>query len=353
MKAKIVSLGAVLLFAFYSQFDYQPGSWVSFCGYAQEGYFGYPMPGIVGLIQLGYLLGSVNILMLSLSLVAYLSTIVLFYKLFEVKPNYWHIILFLPLAAIMAVKTNHALTPFFLIAAGYLFKKERFWASALVASLAYWFRSELILAPFLYGLIARKKEFILVPLVSVGLWFSITGQTGTTNNGAVLYISQFVTKNPWNKEATDAEAFDLAEKWGAGHAWKPETQSIFLWRILALIREDPGQFVKSTLAKIGRVPFTRLYIANGEFGGFLMGALGVLFSAVIWFPLLFKRHLTSFWVFVLVFPLSELLIGGIASTMITNNTYLFLAGNALYFYSIPEDTQHQLYRWRLKRSLHE
>jgi len=325
MKRPILLAGFFAIFAWYAQYGYQPESFRGYIELAQGDYYGYPMPGIIGLIKIGLALGSIDWFLLAVSTFAYAGTIFLFFKVFDLEPNLFYVPLFIPVAAIMSVKSNHALTPFIFMLSAYLFKREKIWASAVTASLAYWFRSELVLMPVIYGLVSRRWQYLAVPLVFIGIWFSITGQAGTTNNMAVFYIAQV--------NGDDGDAFKLADEYGTAYAWRPEAQSAFFWRSMSVIRSDKYMFVERSLYRMARVFLSRLFVAKEYFGGWISAAVAATVLILLWFPAFTRVRLSPVGVYVMTFALCQLPIAAFSgNTTITNATYLFLLGNAVKFY---------------------
>ena len=333
MRYAILILSVILLYALWWNLEYQEGTFRGTADHYLQNYHGYPEPLYALMVWAGVESGNVYTFLWWLGLALTLATVPIFYKTFNLAPDWWHSILFIPAIAVLATRSSQGPVVLLFLLAYRFFKERLLWESALMSTLAGFFRSELLLMPLLFGVLGRRREFILLPILAIGIWWGISGYPVKSNGLAVVYINLgFSQDNPYGSVATDSVAYKVASQWnGNPDAWHPDNGKIFLWRILAKVREYPLYFTIDSLRKIGRFFVTRLWVGDEHMGrfGIVFKVARVLFLILLWIPFFQKRVLDADSLMLSTYVISWLIIGAfVGGTAVLNASYLLMLGYA-------------------------
>lgn len=327
---KYVLIAVVVLYVLWWNLEYQEGTFTGTANVYVKDYNGYPEPLYAFMVWAGVKSGNAYTFLWWLGLVLTISTVPLFYRSFKVVPKWWHGVLFIPAIAVLATRSSQGPAVFFVLLAYYLYKERFYFESACIATVAVFFRSELLLMPLLLGVVSRK-EYLIVPIVAIGLWWGISGYPVKSNGMAVAYINLgFSSDNPYGLALSDSAADKTSREWGGKpDPWHRDNAKIFFWRYLAQVREHASYFVMDSFRKIARIFVTRLWVGEENMASwyswaFKAGRVVLLMS--LW-VLFFARSKD---VFINVFVLSHLVLAAfVGGTLIINGVYLLMLGSVM------------------------
>ncbi len=255
----------------------------------------YPIWGYVFLQIPGIIMGSPQFWTLFIQFCASILGVVLFYKLFEIKEKYWHILFFLPYFALCSIKTADGLVSILLIAYSYFF--VAYFSTKEIRNLHYlWFvlavlvnlRSEYIYLPLFQTLFFfiyfknRLKYFkinaILLTIAFVAMlpWairsYAINQEVrfNSSNGGAVMYISLGqLPQNKWGITPTDSTAYAIAAANGIDDPFTPEADKLFQQLTKEAISGNSFEFIKKMAYNAIKVFANGVY--TGEYANYFLG----------------------------------------------------------------------------------
>ncbi len=254
----------------------------------------YPMWGYNFLVGV---LGLQDYLVLIAQFLLCLFSISIFYKMFDLTPRYWHILLFLPFIALMSVKWPDAVVGSLLIFYAYYFIRyldSRSWKDILISGIVFGvlanFRSEYFFLPlFLILLVVlprfknRRKTLVsaclavfAIQLIFLLPWairyYNHNGEFKfvSTNGGAVFYISLGqAPDNPWGIVPLDKTAYDIAEREKFDNPYSPKADAYFRSKAKENIAEYPWAYTKKVARNIAKAFTGGVY--TGEYANFFIG----------------------------------------------------------------------------------
>ncbi len=255
----------------------------------------YPLWGYPVLLLPGAALGVPELFALAMQFGFMVAAVYYFYKLFDLKAEYWHLFVLIPFIALMSVKWADAVIGAMIIPYFYYIKRYTqtgragfVFVAGLVLGIGANFRSEYLflpLAQFLFSCFTGKSNIgkslklnigilgiVLVCLLpwAIRSWINSGEFRFTaTNGGAVSYISLGqLPNNAWGIKAVDSTSHAIAKYRGIADPYSEKGDSLFQELTREKIKQNPAEFAKK-MAYNGLQILTR-GVYTGEYGNAFM-----------------------------------------------------------------------------------
>ncbi len=255
----------------------------------------YPIWGYSLFCSLGLTIGYPIFTTLFLQGLLTLVGVLTFYKISEIAPKIWHLILFLPFISLMSVRWPDAIVAVLLLMFSFCFIKflvKPQWIDAILGGLVWGitlnFRSEYIYFPFVAIAIIvvfyRKYLIRTITFCSITLLSSIIFmlpwairsdannagfRTGATNGGLVLFTSLGqLPHNPWDITPTDQYGEEVVKSHGINDPYSPQGDSVLVKAFVEDIYSKPISFAEKVGYNFASIFLRGLYV--GEYSRFFM-----------------------------------------------------------------------------------
>ena len=254
----------------------------------------YPLWGYTFIASIDVLLNAGNYFVLAIQAILCLIGIFYFYKLFKVKPKFYHLFFFIPYIAVFSVLWPDCIVLFLFIIFIYGLVKYFEKGSTkylIISGISFGvlsnFRSEyLYFLPFmilLYFTRTDKKKIsktflaVLFALIVFLLPWGVRSyliddnfRFSATNGGSVAYISLGqLPDNPWNIAPSDQSAFDFAYSKGEINPYTPNSDKLLKAQFYVSVKEHPLPFVKKCFFNSINSVIGGVY--TGEYANFFIG----------------------------------------------------------------------------------
>lgn len=325
----------------------------------------YPMWGYPFLTMIGEFIGSSIFFLAFFQAILCVIGIAFFYKLFNLKKKYWHILLFTPFIALASVRWPDAVVAVLLIAAVWYLKicfetrsKKYAVITGMLIGLLLNFRNEyfgllmVLAAVSLISLFLKKRYvfsasaiivfFALLMLLpwayysySIDKHFRFTA----TNGGGVLYISLGqLPNNPWAIAHTDSVAFAVAKQNGIDDPYSAKGDSLLTAKFIGCIENNPLAYSEKSGYNLLSSLIRGVYV--GEYEGVVEKIIKIIFIIVFDFLLVLtclyyvknRRLLLAAIIFTLLIYKFALIALIQYEPRHMNAIYLFILGPSLLFW---------------------
>jgi len=213
-----------------------------------------------------------------------------FYKIFDLKQSYLHLLFFLPFIALLSTKMPDSPSAFLILPIFYYLRElnlKSIVVAGVLSGVLINIRSEYQILIIFFGIFLLLKSskfsekiicsilYVLISFILIIPWglrsYNNTGKfiTGSTNGMAVMYncLGQ-LPNNKWGITALDSSAFGYVKSKSIKSAYSIEGEAALKEEVITLISDEPFEYVKKSIYNFSSAFLGGLY--TGEYSTLFM-----------------------------------------------------------------------------------